>query len=186
MSVSSPSGGLPPGPGENNTGVICTLEISYGQGPCDEHYIPPDENGQCPEGHRFVDDDTGCVPEGFLNPPTPPITLPTECPEGQTGIPPNCQPINCNVEDPPPECGEQPVVCSDGSTVSPGNECPAPPENGGGPPEGGDEGNGQPPAGGDGNGEDGGNGGDGSNGGDGGGSDSPSLFGWLPNINQKV
>ena len=35
------------------------MDISYGQGPCDEHYIPPDENGQCPEGHQFVDEETG-------------------------------------------------------------------------------------------------------------------------------
>jgi hypothetical protein len=46
------------------------MEISYGQGPCDEHYIPPDENGQCPEGHQFVDEETGCVPDEFgLLPP---------------------------------------------------------------------------------------------------------------------
>jgi hypothetical protein len=85
--------------------------ISYGTGPCDI-YIPPDENGQCPEGHRFVNENTGCVP-------------------------PNCQPLNCDVENPPPECGERPVVCPDGSTVSPGNDCPEPPpENGVEPPEG--------------------------------------------------
>jgi hypothetical protein len=36
--------------------TICTMEISYGQGPCDEYYIPPDENGQRPEGHRFIED----------------------------------------------------------------------------------------------------------------------------------
>jgi hypothetical protein len=72
-----------PGPGDNKTEpIICTMEISYGQGPCDEHYIPPDENGQCPEGHDFVDENTGCVPEGFLNPSTSPI----QCPDGQTGI----------------------------------------------------------------------------------------------------
>jgi hypothetical protein len=38
--------------------IICTQEISYGQGPCDEFYLPPDENGQCPNGSRFVDERT--------------------------------------------------------------------------------------------------------------------------------
>jgi uncharacterized membrane protein YgcG len=168
-----------PGPGENDT-LVCPAMITYGTGPCDI-YIPP-ENGQCPEGHRFVDENTGCVPEGFLNPPTPPTIPPIECPEGQTGIPPNCQPLNCNVENPPPECGEQPIVCPDGSTVSPGNECPEPPpENGeeegpeNGPPEGGDVGNN-----GAGGGSSGGDGGDESGGGGNGGAgtvDVPSLFG---------
>jgi hypothetical protein len=142
-----------PGPGDNST-LVCPAMITYGKGPCDI-YIPP-ENGQCPEGHRFVDENTGCVPEGFLNPPTPPIT-PIECPEGQTGIPPNFQPLNCDVENPPPECGERPVVCPDGSTVSPGNDCPELPPGSGG----------EPPLGGDG-GDDGGNGANGSNGGEGG------------------
>jgi hypothetical protein len=88
--------------------IICTMEMSYGRGPCDEHYIPPDENGQCPEGHQFVDEETGCVPDefGLLPPP------------------------DCNVEDPPPEC-EESIVCDDGSTVPPGEPCPEPP----GPPE---------------------------------------------------
>ena len=50
-----------------------------------------------------------------------------QCPEGTTGIPPECEPIppDCNVEDPPPEC-EEPIVCDDGSTVPPGAECPEP------------------------------------------------------------
>lgn len=159
-----------PGPGGNDT-LVCPAIITYGTGPCDI-YIPPDENGQCPEGHRFVDENTGCVPESFLNPPTPPIA----CPEGQTGIPPNCQPINCDVENPPPECGE-PVVCPDGSTVSPGNECPEPaPENGGEQPPG----NGPEGGGGDDGNNGGGDGGDGGNEGDGGNGgtiDIPSLFG---------
>ena len=156
-----------PGPGENDT-LVCPAMITYGKGPCDI-FIPPEPDGQCLEGHRFVDENTGCVPEGFLNPPTPPIA----CPEGQTGIPPNCQPLNCNVENPPPECGQQPVVCPDGNTVSPGNECPEPPPgNGVEPPDGGDNGNRG------GNGGDGSDGGDGGDGGNGGGTiDVPSLFG---------
>ena len=52
-----PLNGSPsPGPVDNDTGIVCTMERSYGQGPCDEHYIPPDENGQCHEGNRFVDE----------------------------------------------------------------------------------------------------------------------------------
>jgi hypothetical protein len=83
-----------PGPGDNKTEpIICTMEISYGQGPCDEHYIPPDENGQCPEGHEFKDENTGCVPEGFLNPPTPPITPPVVCP-CRTSVDSNCSLIS--------------------------------------------------------------------------------------------
>jgi hypothetical protein len=49
------------------------LEISYGQGPCDEFYIPPNKSGECHEGHRFVNDMTGCVPESYVLPP--PLTL---------------------------------------------------------------------------------------------------------------
>ena len=107
------------------------------------------------------------------------------CPEGTTGIPPNCQPINCDVEDPPPECEEPPTECPDGSIVPPGEDCPEPPpENGEEPPAGGDGGDGTDNGGNGDNGNDGGDGGDGSdggnggNGGDGGGTiDPPSLFG---------
>ncbi len=175
-----------PGPGKNDTEpIICPMYIYYGKDPCAFDYIPPDENGNCPEGHEFVDEDTGCVPEGFLNPPTPPITPPIECPEGQTGIPPNCQPINCDVEDPPPECGEEPPIeCPDGSTALPGEECPEPPE----PPENGEEPppeNGPPEGGEDGNGGDEGDGNDGNEGGDdgegrGNGADDSSSFGGAP------
>jgi hypothetical protein len=65
----------------------------------------------------------GCVPNGFG--PLPPSE---QCPEGTTGIPPECEPIppECNVEDTPPEC-EEPIVCDDGSTVPPGKPCPEPP-----------------------------------------------------------
>ena len=46
--------------GDNQTDqIICPDVISYGQGPCDEYYIPPGEDGQCPEGHRFIDEGTG-------------------------------------------------------------------------------------------------------------------------------
>ena len=165
-----------PGPGRNDTEpIICPTYIYYGKDPCAFDYIPPNENSECPEGYEFVDEDTGCIPEGFLNPPTAPIA----CPEGQTGIPPNCQPINCDVENSPPECEEQPVVCPDGSTVSRGNECPEPPpENGveqppeNGPPEGGD---GEDGGNGDGGNGDGGNG-DGGNG-DGGNNNGGSFGG---------
>jgi hypothetical protein len=51
---------------------------------------------------------------------------PEECPAGTTGIPPDCEPISCDIENPPPEC-EEPIVCSDGSTVPPGEECPPDP-----------------------------------------------------------
>jgi hypothetical protein len=89
--------------GEMTERIICTMEISYGQGPCDEFYIPRNENGQCPEGHRFIDEQTGCVPDQIGLPPAPPPACDPEveicvCPEGQTGIPPNCQPINCDVK----------------------------------------------------------------------------------------
>jgi hypothetical protein len=66
------------------------MEISYGQGPCDEYYIPPDEDGRCLEGHRFIDDNTGCVPENEFGLPPP------ECPEAGPEI---CGP-------PPPLKGE--------------------------------------------------------------------------------
>jgi hypothetical protein len=95
-----------PGPGENDTEPIdCTMEISYGQGPCDEHYIPPNEDGQCPDGHRFVDERTGCVPEyEFGSPPpctdeTPPNTIcrdeadPNTCEEGFVDKGNGCVPI---------------------------------------------------------------------------------------------
>jgi hypothetical protein len=138
---------------------------------CDEN-TPPGVT--CRDEGDFTDCAPGFIDRGFG-------CEPEVCPEGQVGIPPNCQPISCDVEDPPPGCGDQPVICPDGSAVSPGNECPEPPENGGGQPEGGDGGDSQPPAGGDGNGGDGGdggNGGDGSDGGNGGGGgtiDVPSL-----------
>lgn len=56
------------------------MEISYGQGPCDEFYIPRNENGQCPEGHRFIDEQTGCVPENQFGLPPPPPLSPTPKP----------------------------------------------------------------------------------------------------------
>ena len=45
------------------------MEISYGQGPCDKYYVPPNESGKCPEDHRFIDEMTGCIPEGLTQPP---------------------------------------------------------------------------------------------------------------------
>jgi uncharacterized membrane protein YgcG len=130
-----------------------------------------------------------CPPSPPPPPPPPPCDpndpAPGEeciCPEGTTGTPPNCIPIDCNVEDPPPECEEPPIECPDGSTVPPGEDCPGPPpENGEEPPEDGGEGDGGD-NGGDGNngggGGDGSDGGNGGNGGDGGGTiDIPLLFG---------
>jgi hypothetical protein len=80
--------------------TICTMEISYGQDPCDEYYIPPDENGQYPEGHLFIDERTGCVPENEFGPPPP----------------------DCNVSNQLPECA--PTECPDGRIMSPGEPCP--------------------------------------------------------------
>jgi hypothetical protein len=79
-----------PGPGTNDTEpIICTMGISYGQGPCDEYYIPPSEDGQCPEGNRFVDERTGCVPENEFGPPPTVPCVPggdcPPCPEGEEG-----------------------------------------------------------------------------------------------------
>jgi len=111
-----------PRPGENDTErIICTMEISYGQGPCDEHYIPPNEDGQCPDGHRFVDERTGCVPEYEFGSP-PPCT--DETPPGELcrdeGDPDDCEPgsvdrgFGCEPEepengviDPVPDPGEE-------------------------------------------------------------------------------
>jgi hypothetical protein len=62
-----------------------------------------------------------------------------EFPEGTAGTPPDCEPINCDVEDPPPECEEPPTECPDGSIVPPGEDCPEPPEDGT-PPEDGEDG----------------------------------------------
>jgi hypothetical protein len=81
-----------PRPRRNETdSIICTMEISYGQGPCDELYIPPDEDGKCPEGHRFVDERTGCVPNEFV---TPPCSIDAQgnevCPPTGELIPPIC------------------------------------------------------------------------------------------------
>jgi hypothetical protein len=48
------------------------------------------------------------------------VSLPPEeeeCPPGTTGIPPDCEPISCDVEDPPDECGEETIECPDGRTV---------------------------------------------------------------------
>jgi hypothetical protein len=159
----------PPAPGNETEPIICTLEISYGQGPCDEYYIPPDENGQCPEDHRFVDDRTGCVPDDFVSPlcsidaqgkeVCPPTDDPTPVPE-----PPPCPPeVQVNgvcpptdyptpVPEPtPPDCPEAgPEVC--------GEEPPAeePPGSG----DNGEDDNGE----GDGSGDGNNNGGDGSDG----------------------
>jgi hypothetical protein len=77
--------------------IICTMEISYGQGPCDELYIPPGEDGQCPEGHRSIDERTGCVPENeFGPPPSPSLSPPT---------PP------CDENTPPGELVEMKMIC---------------------------------------------------------------------------
>lgn len=75
MTCDDDGGNITRDPDENMTEdpIICTLNISYGQGPCDEYYIPPNESGECPERHRFVDKMTGCVPtyDALPTPPTP-------------------------------------------------------------------------------------------------------------------
>jgi hypothetical protein len=153
--------------------TICTMEISYGQGPCDEYYIPPDENGQCPEDHRFVDEKTGCVPDEFVPPPCsidaqgnevcPPTDelTPEPCPpEVQVnGVCPPTDDLTPVPEPPPPDCPEAGAeVCGE---ESPPEEPPGPGDNG---EDGSDEDDGN----GNGNGEDGsnGNGGDNEGGGD--------------------
>lgn len=53
----------------------------------------------------------------------PPDCIPEEeCPPGTTGIPPNCEPISCDVDDPPDEC--VPTECPDGRIMPPGEPCP--------------------------------------------------------------
>jgi hypothetical protein len=149
----------PPTPNQTEP-IICTMEISYGQGPCDEYYIPPDENGQCPEDHRFVDERTGCVPEEFVSPPC------SIDAQGNGVCPPTDDPTPVP-EPPPPECpGAGPEICGQ---VPPTEEPPA-----------GSNGNGDGDGNGDGNGDgdDNGNGDDGSNGGGDGnenGEDIPSV-----------
>jgi hypothetical protein len=131
---------------------------------------PPPPPGGCPGNLTLIEGQCRAPPP----PPPPPPCDPNDpapgeeciCPEGTTGTPPNCQPILCDVEDPPPECEEPPTECPDGTIVSPGEECPEPPENGEEPPENGEE----PPENG-GNG-DGGNGDGGNNNGDSFGGDS--------------
>jgi hypothetical protein len=164
----------PPPPGNETEPIICTMEISYGQGPCDEYYIPPDENGQCPEGHRFVDERTGCVPDEFVSPPcsiddqgnevcpltdeiTPVPEPPPPCPPEtrENGVCPLTDEITPVPEPPPPDCPEAgPELC--------GEE--PPPEDG---PDSGRDGSDNDNAGGngDGDGEDGSSG-NGDNGGD--------------------
>ena len=73
----------PPDNANFTDSTICTMEISYGQGPCDEYYVPPNESGKCPEDHRFIDEMTGCIPEGLTQPsvtPQPPLELPCDEP----------------------------------------------------------------------------------------------------------
>jgi hypothetical protein len=92
---------IPPsgGPGTNDTEpIVCPMYIYYGKDPCAFDYIPPNENGECPEDHEFVNEDTGCVPEWFLNPPAiiptpsptpePPPTSPTPEPKPTPEPPP--------------------------------------------------------------------------------------------------
>jgi uncharacterized membrane protein YgcG len=147
--------------GDNQTDqILCPDVISYGQGPCDEYYIPPGEDGQCPEGHRFIDERTGCVPENEFGPPPSPPSPTTPCPldaQGNEVCPPTDGPTPIPGP-PPPECPEAgPEVC---------DEEPPPPDedpdsNGDAAGDGDSNGNGN----GNGNGEDGSNG-DGNNGGD--------------------
>ena len=147
--------------GDNQTDqILCPDVISYGQGPCDEYYIPPGEDGQCPEGHRFIDERTGCVPESEFGPPPSPPSPPTPCPlnaQDNEVCPPTDGPTPIPGP-PPPDCPEAgPEVC---------DEQPPPPDED--PDSNGDaagddrtNGNGND----NGNGEDGSNG-DGNNGGD--------------------
>jgi hypothetical protein len=91
--------------------------------------------------------DGECRQPSRPQPPPPPPCDPNErvsgqeciCPEGTTGTPPDCEPINCDVEDPPPECEEPPTDCPDGSIVPPGEDCPEPPDDGT-PPDDGEDG----------------------------------------------
>jgi hypothetical protein len=98
--------------------IICTMEISYGQGPCDEYYIPPGEDGKCPEDHRFIDERTGCVPESGFGPPPSPLSppTPTPCPldaEGNEVCPPTDKPSPVP-EPPTPECPDAgPELCGE-------------------------------------------------------------------------
>jgi hypothetical protein len=144
--------------GDNQTDQIyCPAVISYGQGPCDEYYIPLGEDGQCPDGHRFIDERTGCVPESELGPrPSPPTPCPLDA-QGNDVCPPTDGPTPIPGP-PPPDCPEVgPEVC---------DEQPPPPDedpdsNGDAAGDDGTNGNGND----NGNGEDGSNG-DGNNGGD--------------------
>ena len=97
----------------------------------DQQPLPPttiisqitiEETQDCPGNSRLVNGT--CVELSLPTPPLPPCDpndpAPGEeciCPEGTTGTPPNCQPINCDVEDPPPECEEPPTECPDGTIV---------------------------------------------------------------------
>jgi hypothetical protein len=96
---------------------------------------PPPSNG-CPGNLTLIDGE--CRQPSPPPPSPPPPCDPNEqvsgqkciCPEGSTGTPPDCEPINCDVEDPPPECEEPPTECPDGSIVPPGEDCPEPPDDG--------------------------------------------------------
>jgi hypothetical protein len=143
-----------PGTGNDTEPIICPMYIYYGKDPCAFDYIPPDENGECPEDHEFVNEDTGCVPESFLNPPAAIVTSPTPEPSPPTSPTPEPPPVD-------QEEGENGVEQGDNEGVS----------NGGGAADGGDENGGDEGDGGDG----GGNGGD-----DGGG--GGNLFEELPSF----
>jgi hypothetical protein len=131
--------------------------------------ITIEDSLDCPGNSTLVNGSCVEPPPRPPPPPPPPPCDPEEevfvCPEGTTGTPPNCIPLICDVEEPPPECKEPPTECPDGSTVPPGEACPEPPPENGPPPEGGNGGNG-------GEGGDGGDEGD-DEGGDGGGPVAP-------------
>jgi hypothetical protein len=90
---------------------------------------PPPGPGPCPPGQ--VRNEKGvCVPiecpegqarnEGGV----------CGCPEGQEGIPPDCEPIcpDGSTQQPGEECPpEPPIICPDGSAPPPGEECPPEP-----------------------------------------------------------
>jgi hypothetical protein len=134
----------------SSSGILGTYETILVVLAPDQQPLPPttiisqitiEKSLQCPKNTTLVNGN--CVkPSPPSPPPPPPPCDPNDlapgeecvCPEGTTGTPPNCQPINCDVEDPPPECPEPPtpppIVCPDGSTVLPREDCPEPPGNG--------------------------------------------------------
>jgi hypothetical protein len=90
--------------------------------------IQPRPSNGCPGNLTLIDGE--CRKPSRPSPSPLPPCDPNEqvsgqeciCPEGTTGTPPDCEPINCDVEDPPPEC--VPTECPDGRIMPPGEPCP--------------------------------------------------------------